>query len=222
MAQSLVAGNNFGMFSDRTRMRMIERLRQNGIREERVLAAMYEVPRHLFIDQALATRAYDDVSLPIGQGQTISQPLTVARMTEKLLEGRDKPGRILEIGTGCGYQTTVLLKTGAEVFSIERLAGILDKARQNLRQAKLVHARLVHGDGHLGLPDVAPFDGIIITAAARQVPPALLAQLADNGRLVLPVGDKEQHLWLYEKTADGLRQTQLEPARFVPLLPGKQ
>lgn len=222
MAQSLVAGNNFGMFSDRTRMRMIERLRQNGITEERVLAAMYEVPRHLFIDQALATRAYDDVSLPIGLGQTISQPLTVARMTEKLLEGRAHPGRILEIGTGCGYQTAVLLKTGAEVFSIERLAGILDKARQNLRQAKLVHARLVHGDGHLGLPDVAPFDGIIITAAARQVPPALLTQLADHGRLVLPVGDKEQHLWLFEKTPDGLRQTQLEPAKFVPLLPGKQ
>ncbi|MFC3530721.1 protein-L-isoaspartate(D-aspartate) O-methyltransferase [Vogesella facilis] len=224
MAQSLVAaGNNYGMLSERTRMRMVERLRQQGITDERVLAAMFEVPRHLFIDQALATRAYDDVSLPIGQGQTISQPLTVARMTEKLLEGRAMPGKILEIGTGCGYQTAVLLKTGAQVFSIERLAGILDKARQNLRNAKLVHARLVHGDGHLGLPDIAPFDGIIITAAARQVPAPLLAQLADGGRLILPVGDQqEQHLWLYEKTAEGIRKTKLEAAKFVPLLPGKQ
>ena len=211
------------MVSERTRLRMVERLRQQGIADERVLAAMYEVPRHLFIDQALATRAYDDVSLPIGHGQTISQPLTVARMTEKLLEGRSKPGKILEIGTGCGYQTAVLLKTGAEVFSMERLAGILDKARHNLRNAKLVHARLVHGDGHAGLPDVAPFDGIIITAAARQVPAALLTQLADNGRLILPVGDQhEQHLWLYEKHSEGVRQTRLEVAKFVPLLPGKQ
>lgn len=223
MAQPLVAGNNYGMLSDRTRMRMLERLRQQGIKDERVLAAMFEVPRHLFIDQALATRAYDDVSLPIGLGQTISQPLTVARMTEKLLEGRSNPGKILEIGTGCGYQTAVLLKAGAQVFSIERLAGILDKARQNLRNAKLVHARLVHGDGHLGLPDIAPFDGIIITAAARQVPPALLEQLAAGGRLILPVGDQqEQHLWLYENTAEGIRKTRLEAAKFVPLLPGKQ
>ncbi|SCK07865.1 protein-L-isoaspartate(D-aspartate) O-methyltransferase [Vogesella sp. LIG4] len=223
MAQSLVAGNNYGMLSDRTRMRMVERLRQQGIKDERVLTAMFEVPRHLFIDQALATRAYDDVSLPIGQGQTISQPLTVARMTEKLLEGRASAGKVLEVGTGCGYQTAVLLKAGAQVFSIERLAGILDKARQNLRNAKLVHARLVHGDGHLGLPDIAPFDGIIITAAARQVPQALLDQLADGGRLILPVGDQqEQHLWLYEKSAEGIRKTKLEAAKFVPLLPGKQ
>lgn len=202
---------------------MIDRLRQQGIRDERVLAAMYEVPRHLFIDQALATRAYDDVSLPIGQGQTISQPLTVARMTEKLLEGRAANLRVLEIGTGCGYQTAVLLKTGAQVFSMERLAAILDKARHNLRQTKLVHARLVHGDGHLGLPDAAPFDGIIMTAAARHVPQALLDQLAENGRLVLPVGDEqEQHLWLFEKLPDGIKKTRLEQAKFVPLLPGKQ
>lgn len=224
MAQSslIPPGANHGMVSDRTRLRMIERLRQQGISDERVLAAMYEVPRHLFIDQALATRAYDDVSLPIGLGQTISQPLTVARMTEKLLEGRAQAGKILEVGTGCGYQTAVLLKTGAEVYSIERLAGILDKARVNLRKTKLVHARLVHGDGHLGLPDVAPFDGIIITAAARQVPPALLAQLKTGGRLITPVGDTEQHLWSFIKTEQGVQQHRLEPVRFVPLLPGKQ
>lgn len=216
------AANSYGMISERTRLRMIERLRQQGIRDERVLAAMYEVPRHLFIDQALATRAYDDVSLPIGQGQTISQPLTVARMTEKLLEGKAQAGKILEIGTGCGYQTAVLLKTGAEVYSIERLSGILDKARLNLRNARLVHARLVHGDGHHGLPDAAPFDGIIMTAAARQVPPALLDQLKVGGRLVLPVGDQEQFLWMYEKTADGMQESKLEAVRFVPLLPGKQ
>uniref|UniRef100_A0A4W5LR73 Protein-L-isoaspartate O-methyltransferase n=1 Tax=Hucho hucho TaxID=62062 RepID=A0A4W5LR73_9TELE len=210
------------MISERTRLRMIERLRQQGIRDERVLAAMYEVPRHLFIDQALATRAYDDVSLPIGQGQTISQPLTVARMTEKLLEGKASLGKILEIGTGCGYQTAVLLKAGAQVYSIERLAGILDKARVNLRNAKLVHARLVHSDGHQGLPDAAPFDGIIMTAAARHVPPALLDQLQTGGRLILPVGDQEQFLWLYEKTNNGIQKTKHEAVHFVPLLPGKQ
>ena len=223
MAQSInIAAANHGMASERTRLRMIERLRQQGIRDERVLAAMYEVPRHLFIDQALATRAYDDVSLPIGQGQTISQPLTVARMTEKLLEGKPATAKYLEIGTGCGYQTAILLKTGAQVYSIERLAGILDKARLNLRNAKLVHARLVHGDGHQGLPDVAPFDGIIMTAAARQVPSLLLEQLLPGGRLVLPIGDEEQYLWCYEKTPMGIQKTQLEAVRFVPLLPGKQ
>ncbi|MBI3144273.1 MAG: protein-L-isoaspartate(D-aspartate) O-methyltransferase [Pseudogulbenkiania sp.] len=211
---------NYGMLSDRTRMRMVERLRQAGIRDERVLAAMYEVPRHLFVDQALATRAYDDVSLPIGHAQTISQPLTVARMTELLITGR-APGKILEIGTGCGYQTAVLLKTGAQVYSIERLAPLLDKARQHLRAARLVHARLVHGDGHFGLPEVAPFDGIIMTAAAKSIPDALLGQLAEGGKLVMPMGDGEQFLWLIEKTAQGLQKTKLDPVKFVPLLPGR-
>ncbi|CUA86705.1 MULTISPECIES: protein-L-isoaspartate(D-aspartate) O-methyltransferase [Gulbenkiania] len=211
---------NYGMLSDRTRMRMVERLRQAGVRDERVLAALYEVPRHLFVDQALATRAYDDVSLPIGHGQTISQPLTVARMTELLFSGRP-PGKVLEIGTGCGYQTAILVRMGAQVFSIERIAALLDKARQNLRQAKLVQARLVHGDGHFGLPEAAPFDGIIMTAAAKTLPEALTAQLAEGGRLIMPLGDEEQHLWLVEKTAQGIQKNRLDPVKFVPLLPGR-
>jgi len=175
--------SGIGMDSAAVRARMVQRLAATGIQSPAVLAAMGAVERHRFVDSALVNQAYEDTSLPIGLGQTISKPSVVARMTELLLgseAAKSGLGRVLEIGTGCGYQTAVLLKTGAEVFSIERLAGILDKARQNLRQAKLVHARLVHGDGHLGLPDVAPFDGIIITAAARQVPPALLAQLADT------------------------------------------
>ncbi|UTH72414.1 protein-L-isoaspartate(D-aspartate) O-methyltransferase [Chromobacterium sp. IIBBL 290-4] len=210
----------YGMLSERTRRRMTERLRQHGVSDERVLTAMFEVPRHLFVDQALATRAYDDVSLPIGHGQTISQPLTVARMTELLIQGR-QPGKILEIGTGCGYQTAVLLKTGAEVYSMERLGAILDQARKNLRAAKLVHARLVHGDGYLGLPEAAPFDGILIAAAARAVPAALVEQLAEGGKLVLPLGESEQHLWLIEKTAQGIQKSRLDPVKFVPLLNGR-
>jgi protein-L-isoaspartate(D-aspartate) O-methyltransferase len=177
---------DYGMLSDRTRMRMVDRLRQAGILDERVLGAMYEVQRHLFVDQALATRAYDDVSLPIGQGQTISQPFMVARMTELLFADR-APGKVLEIGTGCGYQTAVLLKMGATVYSIERIGALLDKARQHLRATRLVQARLVHGDGHFGLPEAAPFDGIIMTAAAKSVPQALLAQLAEGGRLIMPI-----------------------------------
>ncbi|HJV07668.1 MAG TPA: protein-L-isoaspartate(D-aspartate) O-methyltransferase [Chromobacteriaceae bacterium] len=211
---------DYGMFSERTRKRLVERLRQAGIQDERVLKAMYEVPRHLFVDQALATRAYDDVSLPIGHGQTISQPLTVARMSEQLFAQR-QPGKVLEIGTGCGYQTAVLLKMGAEVYSIERLGAILDKARQNLRAAKLVHARLVHGDGHFGLPEAAPFDGIIMTAAARNIPEALVDQLAEGGRLIMPIGENDQHLWLIERTSQGLQKTRLDPVKFVPLLPGR-
>ncbi|MDF0604230.1 protein-L-isoaspartate(D-aspartate) O-methyltransferase [Neisseriaceae bacterium TC5R-5] len=211
----------YGMISARTRQRMVDRLREKGISDPRVLRAMREVPRHLFVDQALATRAYDDVSLPIGHGQTISQPLTVARMTEALLDGRTTgAGRILEIGTGCGYQTAVLLKTGAEVFSIERLANILDQARQNLRAAKLTHARLVHGDGHFGLAAAAPFDGIIMTAAARHIPQALVEQLAEGGRMIMPIGEEEQHLWLLEKTPQGLQKNRLDPVKFVPLLSG--
>lgn len=222
MAPSLTqAPRNSGMLSDRTRLRMVERLRQGGVHDERVLKAMCEVPRHLFVDEAIATRAYDDTSLPIGHGQTISQPFSVARMTELLIGGR-APGKVLEIGTGCGYQTAVLLKTGAEVFSVERLAPLLDKARRNLRAAKLVQARLVHGDGHFGLPEAAPFDGIIMTAAARSLPDALVAQLAEGGRLVMPIGEAEQNLWLIEKTSQGLQKTRLDAVRFVPLLPGRQ
>lgn len=210
----------YGMMSDRTRMRMIDRLRQAGVKDEKVLTAMFDVPRHVFVDQALATRAYDDVSLPIGHGQTISQPLTVAKMTE-LVCARGAPGRVLEIGTGCGYQTAVLLKVAKEVYSIERMAPLLDKARQNLRTAKLIQARLVHGDGHFGLPEVAPFDAIIMTAAAKNIPEALVQQLAPSGRLIMPIGETDQFLWLIENTPHGLQKTRLDPVKFVPLLPGR-
>ncbi|NDV11616.1 protein-L-isoaspartate(D-aspartate) O-methyltransferase [Crenobacter caeni] len=212
--------HGWGMMSERTRARMVERLHQGGIRDERVLEAMRRVPRHVFVDEALASRAYDDVSLPIGHGQTISQPFTVARMTELLLTGRPA-GKVLEIGTGCGYQSAVLLESGADVYSVERLGPLLAKARQNLRAAKLIHARLVHADGHAGLPDVAPFDGIIMTCAARFVPQALVDQLAEGGRMIMPLGDDEQYLLLLEKTPQGLRQTRLDPVKFVPLLSGR-
>lgn len=222
MAKPLISAHqDIGMVSERTRRRMVDRLRQAGITDERVLHAMSSVPRHVFVDQALATRAYDDVALPIGHAQTISQPFTVARMTELLFIHRT-PGKILEIGTGCGYQTAILLKMGATVYSIERLSALLDKARLHLRAAKLTHARLVYGDGHLGLPEAAPFDGIIMTAAARHLPEKLLAQLAEGGRLIIPLGEEnQQHLWLIENTSQGLQKTQLDPVKFVPLLPGR-
>lgn len=214
--------NRSGMTSERTHARMIERLEQMGIRDQRVLNAMRRVPRHLFVDEAIATRAYDNISLPIGLGQTISQPYIVARMTELLLGGGPLQ-RVLEIGTGCGYQTAILLATKiGEVYSVERLAPILDLARRNLRAARLIHARLVYNDGYEGLPEAAPFDGIIVTAAAEKVPMSLIEQLAPGGKLVMPVGDdKQQYLWCFEKTAQGVQQKRIEPVKFVPLLTGK-
>lgn len=209
-----------GMTSPRTRTRMIERMRDSGIQDERVLNAIADLPRHLFVENALAHRAYDDDALPIGHGQTISQPQTVGRMTELLLNAPNAPRKILEIGTGCGYQTAVLVKLFGEVYSMERIAALLDKARAHLRAVKLVRARLVHGDGHLGLPECAPFDGIIMTAAATHIPEALLDQLVVGGRMILPIGTQEQHLWMLDKHASGIEKTQLDPVRFVPLLPG--
>lgn len=211
-----------GMTSPRTRTRMVDRLREKGIADARVLAAMAELPRRLFVENALAHRAYDDDALPIGHGQTISQPFTVARMTELLLNGKS-PRKILEIGTGCGYQTAVLTKLFPEVYSIERIAALLDRARANLRAVKQVRARLQHGDGHLGLPEAAPFDAIIMTAAASHVPPALLEQLLPGGRMILPLGTQEQFLWMIDKQEDGsIQKTRLDPVRFVPLLNGQQ
>src|SRR4051812_11271012 len=171
-----------GMTSPRTRMRMVERLRVQGIRDEVVLAAMGEVPRHLFVDEALASRAYEDISLPLGFGQTISSPHTVARMTELARAGRIL-GKVLEIGTGCGYQAAILSRVAKEVYSIERLAPLLAKARQHFRELRIMNVRLRHGDGHVGMNEVAPFDAIIITAAATHVPEALREQLAVDGKL---------------------------------------
>ena len=211
--------SGIGMTSPRSRARMIERLRADGIRDERVLAAMAAVPRHLFVEEALASRAYDDTALPIGLKQTISQPFIVARMIELLAAGREL-GKTLEVGAGCGYQAAVLAQMAKEVYAIERLAPLLDKARANLRHLRLPNVRLKHADGSLGLAEAAPFDTIILAAAAVRVPQALLGQLTVGGRMILPLGGADQALCLIERNARGFTETCLEPVRFVPLLAG--
>ena len=212
-----------GMTSQRTRARMVDRLYDKGIRNERVLDAMFSVPRHLFVDEILINRAYDDIALPIGFGQTISNPYTVARMSELLINQTEAPQKILEIGTGCGYQTAILLKMGLDVYSIERLKALHEKAKMNLRSCQLHQAKLIHGDGHLGLSQAAPFDGILATAAAQILPETLLTQLKATGRLVLPMGNQdEQYLYLLEPLSRGVfRKTKLDAVFFVPLLSGK-
>lgn len=207
------------MTSQRTRARMIERLRTQGIVDEVVLAAMNAVPRHIFVEEALASRAYDDVALPIGSGQTISNPFTVARMIELARGGRNL-GKVLEIGTGCGYQAAVLSRVAQEVYSIERLAGLLSKARVRLRELGIRNLKLKHGDGHIGLKQAAPFDAIIMAAAATHLPEALNAQLAQEGRLVLPLGTREQRLVMVEHINDGFSQSILDEVKFVPLISG--
>lgn len=210
-----------GMTSQRTRARMVERLRKEGITDEAVLAALGAVPRHLFMEEALASRAYDDDALPIGFSQTISQPYVVARMIQALRAGREL-GKVLEVGTGCGYQAAVLAQLATEVYSIERIAPLLAKARANLRGLRLTNVRLKHADGNLGLPEAAPFDSIILSAAARQVPQALLKQLALGGRMILPFGSSEQVLRLVERTRSGYSEATLDAVRFVPMLTGVQ
>jgi len=212
-----------GMTSPRTRARMVERLREQGIADARVLEAMAAVPRHLFVDEALASRAYEDSALPIGFGQTISQPHIVARMIEVLFDKR-APARVLEVGTGCGYQAAVLAHIAAEVYSIERLKELHERARANLRALRLKNLRLVHGDGAAGLEKAAPFDSIILAAAARELPQALLRQLSRGGRMVLPLREPKaeaQRLVLIERSGAGYTETALDPVRFVPLQPGK-
>jgi len=209
-----------GMTSQRTRTRMIERLREQGIRNEAVLTAMAGVPRHIFVDEAAAHRAYEDTALPLILGQTISQPYIVARMIELLLDGRARLGKTLEIGAGCGYQTAVLAQLTREVFGVERLAPLLARARENLKQLKLPFIRLKHADGMGGLPAAAPFDSIIVAAAGVSVPPSLREQLAPGGRLVIPVGDRDQVLCMIERTPEGWVESRFDAVRFVPLLPG--
>jgi len=209
------------MTSQRTRDRMVARLRGKGIRDEAVLAAMAAIPRHIFIEEALASRAYEDTALPIGFEQTISQPFVVARMIEAL-RGEARLGRVLEIGTGCGYQAALLARLATEVYSVERIAGLLEKARGNLRSLRLSNLRLVHADGTRGLPEAAPFDGIIVAAAAPGVPGALLQQLAPGGRMIVPVGSGDQALCLIERTPSGFTEKWLDAVRFVPLRGGKQ
>jgi protein-L-isoaspartate(D-aspartate) O-methyltransferase len=217
MSTATVTG--IGMTSQRTRVRMVERLREQGIRDSRVLHAMGLVPRHIFLEQALANRAYDDTALPLGFGQTISQPYVVARMIEILIAGREL-GKTLEIGAGCGYQAAILGVLSKQVFAVERIAPLLARARDNLKQAKLSHIRLKHADGNLGLPEAAPYDTIILAAAAAEVPQNLLGQLAPGGRLVMPMGSAEQVISLIERTESGFVESKFDAVRFVPLLPG--
>ena len=210
-----------GMTSQRTRARMVERLRAEGIRDERILAALGAVPRHIFVEPALAHRAYEDTALPLMLGQTISQPFVVARMIELLLAGRASLGKTLEVGAGCGYQAAVLAMLTREVYAVERIAPLLAKARDNLRQLKFTAVRLKHADGNLGIPEAAPFDTIILAAAAARAPQSLLDQLAEGGRLILPLGTgSSQILSLIERNGDAYAETRFDAVRFVPLLSG--
>lgn len=208
-----------GMTSSRTRERMLTRLREQGISDEVVIAAMADIPRHIFVDEALSIRAYEDVSLPIGYGQTISQPYIVAKMTQILRNGKQL-NKVLEIGTGCGYQTAVLSRVSSEVYSLERIRPLVMKARNHLRTLKCTNVKLDHADGSLGLKNYGPFDAIMVTAAASHVPQELVEQLAVGGRMVIPVGTTEQVLHLIERSAQGVQQIALEPVKFVPLLGG--
>jgi protein-L-isoaspartate(D-aspartate) O-methyltransferase len=209
-----------GMTSLRTRQRLIKRLRASGIRSEPVLQAILKTPRHLFIDEALGSRAYENNALPIGFGQTISQPYIVARMTEVLLEGW-KPDKVLELGTGSGYQTAILAALVTTVYSVERVGKLLERASQRLALLDHANVRLKYADGSSGWPEHAPFEGIMVTAASQEIPAELLKQLAIGGRLVAPVGDQNfQELIVLERRMAGFRQRRLEPVVFVPLLGG--
>ena len=211
-----VSSSGIGMTSERTCSRLVEQLRHAGIADEAVLSVLGSLPRHLFVDEALSTRAYDDTALPIGFGQTISSPHSVARMSE-LLRGGQALGKVLEVGTGCGYQTAVLAKLAREVYSVERISQLLVKARANLRPLRLANVRLKHADGTLGLPEAAPFDAILITAATAEIPPALLQQLAQGGRMVFPQGNADQKLCLIERSENAYSETLFEAVKFVLL-----
>ncbi len=208
-----------GMTSPRARERLIARLREQGIVNERVLDVIYNLPRHLFIDEALTHRAYEDTALPIGSGQTISQPYVVARMTEVILEVN--PKRVLEVGTGCGYQCAVLSQLVDEVYSIERIDVLYRKAFRILRELKIDNAKLRYGDGYAGWPEKAPFDAILVAAAPEEIPPALLHQLSEGGRLIIPVGSgSQQQLQSFTRRGDEFYQEDLDSVIFVPMLSG--
>jgi protein-L-isoaspartate(D-aspartate) O-methyltransferase len=209
-----------GMTSQRTRERLIQRLREEGIEDERVLASMRATPRHLFVDEALASRAYEDTALPIGHGQTISQPYIVARMTSALLEAGPLES-VLEVGTGSGYQTAVLAPLVRRVYTSERIKVLLDQARRRFQATQVRNVITKHVDGGMGLPEYAPFDGIIVTAAPLGIPLTLIEQLRPGGRMVLPVGQRdEQALVRVTRTDEGYEHELLERVTFVPLLDG--
>ncbi|MGH8197309.1 MAG: protein-L-isoaspartate(D-aspartate) O-methyltransferase [Steroidobacteraceae bacterium] len=212
--------HGIGMTSARTRERLIQRLVEQGIRDPRVLDRIRNVPRHLFVDEALSSRAYEDTALPIGHGQTISQPYVVARMTEAITIG-GTPEKILEIGTGCGYQTAVLAPLAGKIYSIERIEALLERARKRLRELDIRNVRFKHGDGTDGWPSQAPFDGILLAAAPHALPQKLLDQLAEGGRLVAPVGPEgRQELLRLTRRGDQFLRERLGYVSFVPLLGG--
>lgn len=209
-----------GMTSQRARDRLVTQLREMGIQSETVLEVIQNMPRHIFVDEALASRAYDNTALPIGHNQTISQPYIVARMVEALIEGA-RPEKVLEIGTGCGYQTAILSRMVGRVYSIERIEALLYRARERFRELKCRNIRVRHGDGNLGWPENAPYDGIIVSAAPMGIPEVLLEQLAVNGKLIIPVGRSgEQELLSVLRTEDGFTEKRLDWVSFVPMVEG--
>lgn len=215
-----MVANGIGMTSQRTRERLVERIQAEGVRDQRVLSRMRELPRHLFVDEALATRAYEDTALPIGGNQTLSQPYIVARMSELLLEGGELEN-VLEVGTGSGYQAAVLAPLVRRVYTVERIQALLKQARQRFHRLNLVNVRTKHADGGLGWAHYAPYDGIIVTAAPRGIPLALVEQLRPGGRMILPIGTRqEQALVRVVRTPEGYDRELLERVSFVPLLEG--
>jgi protein-L-isoaspartate(D-aspartate) O-methyltransferase len=210
-----------GMTSQRTRDRLVERLRDKGIKDERVLEVVRTTPRHIFVDEAMAHRAYEDTALPIGHGQTISQPYIVARMTEILLESGN-PDVVLEVGTGSGYQSAILSRLVPKVYTVERISALLQKAREGHRKMGLMNVFSKHSDGSWGWEPNAPYQAIMVTAAPKTVPPSLLEQLAVGGRMVIPVGSSggAQELKLFTRTTEGIEESTLELVSFVPLLDG--
>jgi len=209
-----------GMTSVRTRDRLIERLREEGIHDEQVLAAMRETPRHIFVDEALASRAYEDTALPIGAGQTISQPYIVALMSQALVHGK-RLEKVLEVGSGCGYQTAVLARLVDRIYSVERIASLVASARERLHALGISNVRMRHADGFEGWPAHAPYDGILVAAAPGYVPPALIEQLGVGGRLVIPVGPQgAQRLLALVRTEDGIEEEVLANVSFVSLVSG--
>lgn len=212
--------SGIGMTSARTRERLVQRLKDNGIRDQRVLDRIRETPRHLFVDEALETRAYEDTALPIGNGQTISQPWVVARMTEALLAGGTLD-KVLEVGTGCGYQTTVLAPLVGKVYTVERINALLVNARRRFRELGLRNVRAKHSDGSWGWPEHGPFNGILVTAAPEKIPTGLLEQLADGGRMIIPVGPGgSQELTMVERKGQVFETSVIDHVTFVPLLGG--
>lgn len=216
----LSENRGIGMTSQGTRDRLVQRLRAEGIKDERVLKAMTQVPRHEFVDEALSSRAYENTALPIGQSQTISQPWIVARMTEVLLAG-GKLEKVLEIGTGSGYQAAILAHLVPKVFTLERIEELMKFARRRFHAMRLNNIFMRYADGHLGWPGQAPFDGIIVTAAAQVVPQELLEQLGENAVLVIPIEKNgQQRLISFRRTEDDVEETDLGAVVFVPMLSG--